>query len=166
MRWLSRNSFPFINAPYKDNEEDRPIGDVGYGLGLILGTNDGWERLRDTGYLSPYGSIMNVYPKLKLGIFTVGSGPGMGPNHDMIHELVFDLVQGYVDANERLNKDYPLSTFHDYLLPNPGEALTAFAIGLTTKAPLKIIPTPENTMRINHTLLVGMYGLGVAGNNT
>lgn len=93
--WITRISTPYRYNSFKQSAEtDRTQGEMGYGIGLILANHDNWQVLRHSGWNPPYSSLMNVYPALKLGIFTSASGPGWQADHWYVHFTIVDMVRG------------------------------------------------------------------------
>ena len=166
MRWLSRNSNPYMNPAYKSAQTDRPRGDSGYGIGLILGANDGFERIRHTGYITPYTATMNVYPKLKLGVFTAANGPSKFVNHDAIHDELFEIMRGIkVGPNRGLTREFEPSvpSPENHLTPDPADSILGSLFNEYSQMSPLLIPALVNSVRLNHTDLVGSYGSGIAG---
>lgn len=106
MTWLSKVAIHIpSSSPAKMTDADYVFNTYGYGLGLILASQDGYYYNLHNGYLPPYGSQMSLYPGLKLGIFTA-SNQGLFSviSPQSLHVFLMETARGSTDANEKTQK--------------------------------------------------------------
>lgn len=155
--WTTRVTTPWRTSEFTWRTEPShgPFGDLGYGLGWIVSMYEGYEELSHMGTNEPYQALVEIFPALNLGVFTVTNG-GYGPQGGLVN-MVVDMVLGH-DSTNRAPPP---------LRPRLAEMLEP-KVGRRTGRPAspEIMPTPENTVRANHSLVIGRYGLPVAGEFT
>jgi hypothetical protein len=111
MSWLSKSAIQVPFDGWKTNVENSARGNFGYGLGLSIGTYDGWERVSHGGYIPPFLSQLTLFPALNIGIFTTSNGPGalpQGSEMNLLHAQIFDILNGKSN-NSLVNRENPIS---------------------------------------------------------
>lgn len=88
--------FQVRRIPLADCPGGSASGDLSYELGWLMSMFDGYQRLTHPGSNVPYETLIDVFPALNLGIFTLVSG-GAG-HHYELHALVAGMVLGGYDA--------------------------------------------------------------------
>ncbi|ODM96889.1 hypothetical protein Ocin01_09789 [Orchesella cincta] len=97
MSWLySLSSVPAEFNGDKNQETDGVFGVYGYGLGFTLALYDGWKTYQHGGFYPPYRSLITVFPKKRLAIFT--SSNQLEANNafpqSVVHSFVFETLRG------------------------------------------------------------------------
>lgn len=99
--WLSKPSNVYQNMKFKKSDDDGVVESyLAYGMGLLVGTYNSWEKISHNGYFPPYRTEMSWYPALKLGIF---SSTHEAPNlvrKEALHTFIFEAIRGNEHAEE------------------------------------------------------------------
>ncbi|CAL8109669.1 unnamed protein product [Orchesella dallaii] len=106
MRWLRKPAIHVPSLGFK-HATDEKIADVfAYGLGLRLGTYDGWQYIQHTGYFPPYYSHMSLFPDLKIGIFTTTNQGPVEVDSLVLHTFIFETLRGTENAVEKAMQNW------------------------------------------------------------
>lgn len=98
---LAKPSVGYQKMKFKNSDEDNVVESFfAYGLGLLVGSYNGWERISHSGKFLPYISEVSWYPALNIGIFSAHHESPMSSLKSGLHTFVFEALRGNVDAEE------------------------------------------------------------------
>ncbi|CAL8129100.1 unnamed protein product [Orchesella dallaii] len=101
MKWITTPAIVRTPFTFKTSEEGQFISYMGYGLGLNIGSYEGWQHIYHSGHFAPYSALMSLFPEKNLGIFT-GSNQGLTlVDVKVVHHFIYDVLSHVANASEK-----------------------------------------------------------------